>query len=104
MQSLSVRRRSVDNPSAGSRARASAPTLASHAQSAAARRDAGKSTASRPDVGASAAASPADDEGTPTGAWQQPARRGQEHAVDGRGPQSARGTPKNREFVPKHDD
>jgi hypothetical protein len=37
-------------------------------------------------------------------AWQQPARRGQEHAVNGGGRRSARGTPKNREFVPEDDD
>jgi hypothetical protein len=45
-----------------------------------------------------------DDERSPTCAWQQPGRRGQEHAVDGGGPRPVRGTPKNGEFVPKNDD
>ena len=45
-----------------------------------------------------------DDEGSPTRAWQQSTRRGQEHAVNGRGRRSALGTPKNGEFVPKNDD
>ena len=42
-----------------------------------------------------------DDEGSPMRAWQQPARRGQEHASDDGGPRPARGPPKNGEFVPQ---
>ena len=37
-------------------------------------------------------------------ARKQPARRGQEHAVDAGGRRSAPGTPKNREVVPQDND
>ena len=37
-------------------------------------------------------------------AWQHPARRGQEHAVDDGGLRPARGPPKNGQFVPQDND
>jgi hypothetical protein len=45
-----------------------------------------------------------DEEGSPLRARQQSTRRGQEHAVNGRGRRSALRTPKNGEFVPKNND
>jgi len=44
------------------------------------------------------------DEGSPTLAWQQSAGSGDEHPVDGGHRGTARFRPKDREFVPQHND
>jgi len=99
-----IRRQSVDSPSAGSRARAAAPLS---------RLTSPRRPTDRPRMPPplrDQAAMPAvqgprrDDEGSPMCAWQQPARRGQEHAVDDGGPRPPRGPPKNGEFVSQDND